>query len=134
MSKKRLSHAHPDLQEVVSLAIKKTKVDFGVGETARSMTRQKALKDAGASKTMNSRHLLKTPKNNPELGEVAHAVDLYAWVDGRVSWDWPLYHQIAAAMFEAANELGIDLEWGGNWKSFKDGPHFELSWKSYPVE
>jgi peptidoglycan L-alanyl-D-glutamate endopeptidase CwlK len=36
-------------------------------------------------------------------------------------------------MKDAAEQLGIQLEWGGDWKTFKDGPHFQLPWKDYPA-
>lgn len=36
-------------------------------------------------------------------------------------------------MIQAGKEFGIDVEWGGNWDSFRDGPHFQLTWKSYPA-
>ena len=35
------------------------------------------------------------------------------------------FHIIAACMFEAANEMGIKITWGGNWKSFEDLPHYQ---------
>jgi peptidoglycan L-alanyl-D-glutamate endopeptidase CwlK len=38
-----------------------------------------------------------------------------------------LFHIIAAAMKRAANELGVKVVWGGDWKSFKDGPQWELA-------
>ena len=120
-SKKRLAGAHPDLRKVVERAIQLTEVDFTVLEVLRTKRRQRVLLNAGASITMNSRHL------------TGHAVDLGAYVDGRVSWDWALYYKIETAMKQAANELCIDLEWGGDWKSFKDGPHYQLSWKGYPI-
>lgn len=116
----RLQGVHPDLVKVVHRAIELSTVDFTVLEGLRTLERQKALVAAGASKTMNSRHL------------TGHAVDLGAWVDGQVRWDWPLYHQIAAAMKAAAKELTIPLEWGGDWRTFKDGPHYQLPWKEYP--
>ncbi|MEY1599168.1 M15 family metallopeptidase [Escherichia coli] len=46
--------------------------------------------------------------------------------------DWSKFRLVADAMLQAGDELGIDVEWGGNWTSFKDGPHFQLSRKSYP--
>jgi peptidoglycan L-alanyl-D-glutamate endopeptidase CwlK len=85
----------------------------------RTVDRQRELVNKGASTTMNSRHL------------TGHAVDLGAYVDGEVRWDWPLYHSIADAMKEAAAELKVDMDWGGDWKSFPDGPHYELSWSKY---
>lgn len=116
----RLAGLHDDLFSVVERAIQITDVDFTVLEGLRSKSRQKELFDAGASSTMNSRHL------------TGHAVDLGAWVTGNVRWDWPLYHKIAAAMKQAASERGVDIEWGGDWQSFPDGPHFQLSWQEYP--
>jgi len=35
-------------------------------------------------------------------------------------------------MKAAAQELEIAIEWGGDWQSFPDGPHFQLPWKDYP--
>ena len=119
-SKRRLRGLHPDLVRVVERAIEITEVDFTVLEGLRSKDRQRTLFAQGATKTMNSRHL------------TGHAVDLGAWVDGTVRWDWPLYHKIAAGVKQAARELNVPLEWGGDWKSFQDGPHYQLPWTQYP--
>lgn len=116
----RLKGVHPDLVKVVERAIILTPVDFTVLEGLRSPERQKTLVTSGASQTMNSRHL------------TGHAVDLGAWVDDQVDWSWPLYSKIAVAMKTAAIELKIPIEWGGDWKTFKDGPHFQLPSKDYP--
>ncbi|WP_295608673.1 M15 family metallopeptidase [uncultured Lamprocystis sp.] len=35
-------------------------------------------------------------------------------------------------MKQAAKDLSLPLVWGGDWKSFKDGPHFELPANHYP--
>ena len=115
----RLSGVHPDLVSVVKRAIELTDVDFAVLEGVRSKVRQEQLVAAGASKTMKSRHI------------TGHAVDLGAMVSGTVRWDWPLYFKVADAMKKAAAELGTPLEWGGDWKRFKDGPHFQLPFKEY---
>lgn len=119
-SRERLRGVHPDLVKVVERAIQITQVDFTVLEGFRSVARQRKLVKSGASKTMNSRHL------------TGHAVDLGAYVDGEISWHWPHYYVIEKAMKQAAKELGVIIEWGGDWKSFKDGPHYQLPWKEYP--
>ena len=116
----RLQGVHPDLVRVVERAIELSTVDFTVLEGLRSPERQQTLVASGASQTLNSRHI------------TGHAVDLGAWVDNQVDWSWPLYHQIANAMKAAATELGISIVWGGDWKTFKDGPHFELDRRYYP--
>lgn len=113
----RLKGVNPDLVSVVKLAIERSDVDFMVTEGLRTKDRQRELVAAGASKTMNSRHI------------TGHAVDLVAYVNG-IRWDWPLYEKIAKAMKQAAYELNIKIEWGGDWKSFKDGPHFQIPWGS----
>ncbi|MGA1024484.1 MAG: M15 family metallopeptidase [Aquiluna sp.] len=119
-SVQRLKGVHEDLVKVVKRAIEITTVDFTVLEGLRSPERQKTLMEAGASQTLNSRHI------------TGHAVDLGAWVDDQVDWSWPLYNQIAAAMKEAAKEAGVAIVWGGDWRTFKDGPHFELDRRKYP--
>lgn len=113
---------HPDLVRVVSAAIKVTPVDFGIIEGVRTLERQKELFAAGKSRTMNSRHLQ------------GKAVDFAAYVDGKVSWDPPLYAQIAATMKQAAHGLGIPVTWGGDWANFKDSDHLELEHHAYPDE
>ena len=115
-----MQKVHPDLVKVVLLAIELTEVDFGVTEGVRTIERQRELFAKGASKTMNSRHI------------TGHAVDLVAYVGSDVDWSWPLYHKIADAMKRAANSLGVPIVWGGDWRTFKDGPHFELDRKAYP--
>lgn len=119
-SRDRLVGVHPDLVKVVERAIKITEIDFAVLEGVRSKTRQEQLVKAGASQTMRSRHL------------TGHAVDLGAYVAGSVRWDWPLYHKLAVSVKQAAAELQIPIEWGGDWTTFKDGPHFQLPKKDYP--
>ena len=119
-SKQRLKGVHPDLVKVVERAIRITTVDFAVLEGLRTPERQKALVEVGASQTLNSRHL------------TGHAVDLGAWVADEVRWDWPLYHKIAAAMKEAAKQVDVPIEWGGDWRNFRDGPHFQLPRKTHP--
>lgn len=119
-SKANLQGVHPDLVKVVQRAIQITEQDFTVIEGLRDIKRQEELLRKGATQTMNSRHL------------TGHAVDVAPWVNGQISWDWKYYPEMAKAMKDAAKELKVDLEWGGNWKSFKDGPHFQLTWRSYP--
>ncbi len=132
----KLTGVHPDLVAVVQRAISRSEVDFTVVEGLRDVERQRKLVKAGASKTMDSRHI------------TGHAVDLAAWVGGQVRWDWPLYFKIAEAMRTASVELGTPIRWGGTWGSltalqgpitqsvlhtqFADGPHFELPRAKYP--
>ena len=119
---------HPDLVRVVRRCAADWK-DAGTGFIVtcgvRTLAEQKVLVAKGASKTLRSRHI-------PAANGYAHAVDLAATIAGKVRWDWPLYDRLAKAMKEAAKAEKVPLEWGGDWKTFKDGPHYQLPWKEYP--
>lgn len=113
-SKDRLKGVDERLVKVVERAIELTEIDFTVLEGLRTPERQKQLVSEGFSQTLKSKHL------------TGHAVDLGALVNGTVSWDKEHYHMIAKAMKKSAEELKINIRWGGDFKSFFDGPHFEL--------
>lgn len=119
-SRTRLAGVHPDLVAVVEAAIRQTEVDFMVTEGLRDPARQALLVKAGASRTLNSRHL------------TGHAVDVAALIEGQVRWDWSLYGRIAGAFKAAGRDLNIPLTWGGDWTRLRDGPHFELDRRAYP--
>ena len=116
----RMAGLHPDLKKVMNQAILATDLDFTVLEGVRTLERQKQMVESGASTTLNSRHL------------DGHAVDIAPFVGGEVRWDWPLYYRLAVIVKAAAKEVGVPIEWGGDWKTFKDGPHWQLPWAKYP--
>lgn len=133
----------PRLAKVVKLAIDYTTVDFGVTCGLRTVEEQKRLFDAGASQTMDGKHLR------------GQAVDLMAYIENRGSWELNLYDNIADAMKQAAIEVNLPLRWGAAWnipdirlwrgtmeeamnyyidtrrkqnkRPFIDAPHFEVS-------
>jgi peptidoglycan L-alanyl-D-glutamate endopeptidase CwlK len=105
-------HTDPDLGFVITCGV-------------RTVAEQKLLVAKGASKTMNSRHI-------PGPDGLSKAVDYAVTLKGKVKWDWPLYHKLAAVVKQAAKLEKVPIEWGGDWKSFKDGPHFQLPHKQYP--
>ena len=123
-SESNMKGIHPHLRAVLDEALHTSPVDFIVIEGLRDKERQAQLVAQGASMTMNSRHL------------TGHAVDLLPIdpADGRGKFEWPLYHQLAPAMKEAAESLGVPMVWGGDWTRLRDGPHFELERHAYPVD
>lgn len=118
-SSERLAQVHPDLQRVFNEAIKNSPLDFSITEGLRTIERQKELFSAGKSQTMRSRHL------------DGHAVDIGVLVNGALNWDFNNYQLVADHVKSVASKLGITIEWGGDWMSFKDGPHFQLPWSTY---
>lgn len=110
-----LGTVEPTLANVVRRAMEISGRKFVVGSGKRDEELQKKAVEWGWSKTEDSDHLH------------GGAVDLWALDDnGQVTFDSDLYDEISGAMKQAASELGVNLEWGGDWKSFKDIPHFAL--------
>jgi peptidoglycan L-alanyl-D-glutamate endopeptidase CwlK len=95
-------------------------LDFRVTEGLRSRERQVQLMVAGASTTMNSRHL------------TGHAIDFVPLVAGEPNWKWPAFWPLVECFEQAATELGVMINCGARWKTFPDGPHVELSRQHYP--
>jgi peptidoglycan L-alanyl-D-glutamate endopeptidase CwlK len=119
-SLKSLQGVHPDLVRICHRALELTPIDFVVIEGLRTVERQKQLVAAGASRTMNSRHI------------TGHAIDFVPMVNGGIRWDWPLFPPVATAFKQAAAEFGTPIVWGGDWVKFRDGPHVELDRQVYP--
>lgn len=113
-SLERLQGVDERLVRVVKRAIEITPIDFSVLEGLRTLERQKQLVADGFSQTLKSKHL------------TGHAVDLGCIVDGKITWDKQHYVTLSLAVKKAAEELRINIRWGGDFKSFFDGPHFEL--------
>lgn len=129
-SLRMLDMVHPQLILVVSRALLYSDVDFAVIEGMRSRTRQRQLVADGKSRTYNSKHL-----RHPD--GYSHAIDVMATgdlnkdgvvdhQDASIAWNREWYGQISKAFYKAADELGAKVRWGGDFKSFFDGPHFEL--------
>lgn len=77
-----------------------------IGEVERPIEMQKLYVETKRSTTMNSWHLKKC------------AADLHFFKDGVLSYP--------AELGKYWEDLSPGKNsWGGNWKSFKDGPHFE---------
>jgi peptidoglycan L-alanyl-D-glutamate endopeptidase CwlK len=129
-SLKNLTGIHSDLRRVLGRALHDAPFAFVVTEGLRTIERQRQLVAIGASKTLKSRHL------------TGHAVDLVPYVDvdkdGKVETEemyaWPLYYKLAPAIKAAAAKEKVALIWGGDWRSFKDGPHWELDRRVYPAK
>lgn len=107
------------LKRVAHRALELSKYDFGVGETLRTIERQKELIAEGRSWTMNSRHL-------PNAEGVSEALDITVYVNGKLTWEPKRFRKVIQAFVTAAIELGVELEFGGLWESVEDWPHIQL--------
>jgi len=128
-SSAKLRKVHPDLVKVVNRAavlINDPSFGFIITCGLRSIEDQRKLLAAKATRTMRSRHL------PGKANGLSHAVDFAVTLDGKVRWDWPLYLRLSKIVKQAARDVGVTIEWGGDWTSFKDGPHYQLPWAKYP--
>jgi peptidoglycan L-alanyl-D-glutamate endopeptidase CwlK len=122
----QLATAHPDLSRVFYRALLESEIDFAILEGVRSLARQKILFAKGVTRTLKSRHL-------PSLSDgLSRAVDVAPIVNGEVSWDWTFYDVLAQAIKTAAKLERVPIEWGGDWITFRDGPHWQLPVAIYP--
>lgn len=121
-SEQRLLGVHLDLCRVVRAASVASPFRFEISEGLRTKARQAELVKAGKSQTQNSRHL------------TGHAIDIVILNnDGSASWDFSRYKTVADVFKKEAARLGVKIAWGGDWKTLKDGPHFELDRAAYPA-
>lgn len=126
MASRRLEDLHPYL----AAAYRKTAAEWDMAfpglakpfitQTYRSNEEQNALYNQG-------RTTPGTKVTNAKGGQSLHnyfpslAFDI-AFVDGKngkVDWSLDLFKKFASIICRDQN-----IEWGGNWKSFKDNPHF----------
>lgn len=122
-SKSRLQGVHPDLVRVIERAIEITGRDFAVIEGLRTPERQAQLVAEGKSMTERSRHL------------TGHAVDIVPYHNGRPDHvHWPAFWDLADYIKQAAHELNVPIEWGGDWQSFPDGAHWQLPRDLYTTD
>ena len=120
----RLATCHPVLIALMDAAIETSPCDMTITCGHRTKREQDEVFNNGRSKVQwpNSKH-----NKMPAL-----AVDVVPYVNGGPSWDWPYIHPLADhiksvwAALPAEMTDGWRLEWGGDWRSFRDGPHWQI--------
>lgn len=131
-SLKSLKGIHPDLNKVLTKSIETSPVDFTITDGLRTTAQQKALYAKGrttsGSIVTNADGVKNKSNHQAKSDGYGYAVDLYPYYNGsvQVNDDKTLINKIAPHIKKVAKEMGINIEWGGDWKSFKDYPHFEL--------
>ena len=119
-SEDNLKGINPSLEKVIRRTLEISPVDFIVIEGLRTKERQKELVNTGKSQTMNSRHL------------TGNAVDI---IPVNTKWQIDEFKPLLKAVKQAADELGVKLRFGINWKNdpllpietrFIDAPHVEI--------
>lgn len=110
---------HPKLKQLLNEAIKTSPLDFTVIETVRTIEQQRINVAKGVSKTLKSRHIPSTNKSG-----LCEAVDIAPYP---INWkDIKSFLRLSEHIKNVAKQLNINITYGGDWKSFKDYPHYEL--------
>lgn len=123
----RLSTCHPVLQTLLHMVISRDDLpcDITVLCGHRSKEEQDAAYLAGNTQLQwpRSKH-----NYSPSL-----AVDIAPYINGGVSWDKSWYYKLAPLIKQTWLQMteeeqdGYQLSWGGDFRSFFDGPHFQLN-------
>ena len=116
-----LSGIHPDLVKVMNAAIKNAPVDFVITEGVRTLKRQQELFKQGKSKCDGIKN-----KSNHQIKSdgYGYAVDLYPLpIDYK---NKEPYKILSGHIKKVAHELNVKIQWGGDWKTLVDMPHYEL--------
>ena len=129
-SKQRLATCHGDLIVFAHTAIENTPVDFTIVCGERDKEAQEKAFNDGFSKALFGQ--------SPHNYGPSFAVDIAPYVNGKIVWDIddPDFKKLVFHLKQTAHNLFEDgainnrIEWGGDWTSFVDYPHWQLrGWK-----
>ena len=67
------------------------------------------------------------------MGSSAMRSISFRWSNGRPQWSWPQIYPIARAMKSAAQAEHVTIEWGGDWRTLRDGPHYPAALRPLSV-
>ena len=117
----KLATCHPLLQDIFNEVIKTNDCTIICG--ARTLEEQQKAFKGGFSKIdgvkKKSKH--QVSKEQP----LSLAVDALPYP---IKWNDRVGHEAFAKVVKTiAQQKGIKISWGGDWKTFKDRPHFELA-------
>jgi peptidoglycan L-alanyl-D-glutamate endopeptidase CwlK len=129
-SEHSLARVHADLCRVIRAAAQAPQ-PFVVVYGVRTPEAEREACASGHSTTMHSRHL---PQAG--CGGDACAIDVAALTNGQIDFapghEAIVFGHIWRQIRAAAEALNIPVEWGGDWKTFKDWGHVQLPWAQYP--
>ena len=114
-SRERLATAHPILQELFFEVVKGFDCTILCGH--RTKMEQDALFYHDPPRTK-----AKFPKSKHNVLP-SNAVDVMPYP---IDWkDMDRLHEFAKHVKSVADDMDIPIEWGGDWESFFDGPHWQ---------
>lgn len=126
-SLKRLDGVHPDLVRVAHTALSLSPIDFSIVQGVRTRAEQDALYEQGRTKPGNIVTWTRNSNHIPKADGFGYAIDICPFVKGKLDWETVSnFEKVATAFKDAAAIEGVRIEWGGDWVTVKDRPHFEM--------
>ena len=118
----QIEKLRPELKEVITLALEKSPVDYGVLPLggARTPEHQRELWLQGRfghpGKIVTDKDGF-DQKSNHQIKEdgFGYAVDVVPYLGGQYSWAWVWFYPMIAAIGAVAREKGVSIRWGGVW-------------------
>ena len=127
-SRERLNGVNPILIAIIEAAIVDSPYDFGIPPDGglRTTERQKELYALGRTKAGNIVTQTDGVKKK-SVHQSGNAFDIYAFVNGKATWEAKYYEPIARHVQKVALEqFNVKLVWGGDFRTFRDMPHFQI--------
>lgn len=126
-SLKKLEGLHPNLQKFFKELIKISPYDFSITQGVRTAEEQNKLYQQGRitpGKIVTNCDGYKIKSNHQTKDDgLGHAGDIAVLVNNKITWEEKYYKEVAISARILMQKYNI--EWGGDWKNFKDLPHFE---------
>lgn len=129
-SVKKLKTCHPDIQKVLNEAIKHydftvlfgyrtPEEQFELFKQGRKFNGSAWVKVGPTVTNLDGKTKLSEHNHSPSL-----AVDIAPFP---IIWnDISRFKELSKVIKEAATKVGVDIEWGGDWKTFVDYPHYQI--------
>lgn len=122
----RMKGVDSRLIDLIHRSLEKSPIDFGIPQYGgfRTLEDQKTLFNQTPKVTKADGVKIRSKHQDGK------AIDVFAFVNGKASWDKEHLAIIAGVILSEANEMGLNITWGGTFGSneFKgwDRPHFQI--------
>ena len=130
----RLKGVSPKLVELAKKVITISPFDFLIVAGLRTAEEQNRLYQQGRTtqglKVTNCDGYKNKSRHQAKSDGYSHAIDIAIYdpnITGKIDWDSVNKYKAVVDVFKReAVKIGFEIEWGGDWTSFKDYPHIQI--------
>ena len=126
-----MAGVNQNLVKVIKAAINDSPYDFMITQGLRTAKYQNELYQQGRTKkglkVTNADGYIKKSNHQMKVDGFGYAIDFVVLNGKGLDWETEAkYEAVAKHILEVGHKLGVNLEWGGDWK-FKDYPHIQMA-------